>query len=404
MTGRKPKRILAIHRYYSPDTAPYATMLQCIVNQWHEDGFKVDVLSALPSYKASVEHDAVPQNEELPHGKVIRLNLPSEAGRPVIRVLNALKLCAAIFWYGLVLRRYSAIMISTSPPVMGGFVAMTVAKLTRSKFIYHCMDIHPEIGNISGEFSNPLVHKCLGFLDSLTCQFANVVVVLSEDMKRSLSQRKRGHGFNIAILNNFSLPDDVSVGGAEIEINPDKFTILFAGNIGRFQGLQTLVAAMAELAKNDEIEAVFMGDGQARGELELMAGRTGANIRFVGHHPVAVAKSAMTKTSIGYVSLVEGVCKYAYPSKTTVYLEQACPLLVSMESNASLAESVVENKLGVVVPPGNALALAACITELAADPRRVKQYRESAALYGAANFSPAVVLPAWSNLISRLLM
>ena len=46
-------------------------------------------------------------------------------------------------------------MASTAPPVVVGFAAALGARLTGGRFYYHCMDIHPEIGRLSGEFEEP---------------------------------------------------------------------------------------------------------------------------------------------------------------------------------------------------------------------------------------------------------
>ena len=403
MTGDgSRRRVLAVHRYYAPDTAPYAKMLQSIVLQWFHAGFDVDVLSAQPSYKSHSESTGLPRKEQLRHGWVTRLSLPNEAGRPLVRLFNAFRLCAALFWVAIIRSRYDAIMISTSPPVIGGFFASLVAKLSGAKFIYHCMDVHPEIGRISGEFSHPWVYKALRALDAGACARADVVVVLSEDMKSALEARKRGAQCQIKVINNFSLPSEPVSGESDIEIDPNKFTILFAGNIGRFQGLEVLLEAMARLKSNPLVEAVLMGDGVMREVLEAEVARTGANVRFVGQHSVAVAKSAMLASSVGYVSLIEGIYRYAYPSKTTTYLEQGCPLLVSIEPEAELAKQVISGQFGAVVRPGDVEGLVDQISELAGNPNTVKLYREQAAVAGPKMFSSENVLPAWGALLIGL--
>ncbi|MDN5882855.1 MAG: hypothetical protein L0H37_10850, partial [Nitrosospira sp.] len=175
----KSLKILAIHRYYWPDTSPYGAILRRIVKRWVDDGHNVDVLSSQPSYKAALKNEKMPRRSKLDGSRVIRLSLPGEAGRPLIRLLNALRLCWAIVLRALFLRRYDVIMVSTTPPVLGGVAAALLARLAGARFIYHCMDIHPEIGRISGEFRNPVVYKTLALLDAWSCRRAAPVVVLS---------------------------------------------------------------------------------------------------------------------------------------------------------------------------------------------------------------------------------
>ncbi len=393
-------KVLAIHRFYWPDTPPYASMLRTIVQQWVRDGHEVDVLSSQPSYKAGVDNQKQPAKEVVDGAQVVRLNLPSEAGKPLVRILNALRLGAGVFWQAVVRKRYDVIIVSTSPPVLGGWFSAVVAKLTCARFIYHCMDIHPEIGRISGEFQNPKVFSLLSRLDRWTCAQAQPVVVLSEDMANTLSARKSDDPPQTLVINNFSLPSHGSV-SEELPFHwPDEqFVLLFAGNIGRFQGLDVLIDAMASLSDRQDIRLVMMGDGIERKRLLQKVNETGANVLFVGHQPVEVAKAAMARASAGFVSLVPGLYRYAYPSKTMTYLEQGCPVLVAAETDSCLARDVVDNGAGLAVPNGDIGSLVDAIICLADEPESISAMRQNALKFSSQDFATDVVLTKWSSLL-----
>ena len=395
-------KVLAIHRFYWPDTPPYASMLRAIVRQWVSDGHEVDVLSSQPSYKAGIDNQKQPAREVVDGANVVRLNLPSEAGRPMVRALNALRLGAGVFWQAVVRKRYDVIMVSTSPPVLGGWFTAIVSRLTGARFIYHCMDIHPEIGRISGEFRNPRVFSLLSGLDRWTCSQARPVVVLSEDMANTLSVRKAGKLPETSIINNFSLPSDDS---ASVELPfswpKERFVLLFAGNIGRFQGLDTLIDAMARLRDRQDVRLVMMGDGTEKERLSGKAAENGANVSFVGHQSVEVAKAAMSRADAGFVSLVPDLYRYAYPSKTMTYLEQGCPVLVAVETDSCLARDVVGSGAGVAVPSGDIDALVNGIASLADEPEGMSSMRQNALEFSAQAFATDVVLARWSSLLEQ---
>ncbi len=393
-------KVLAIHRFYWPDTPPYASMLRTIVRQWVSEGHEVDVLSSQPSYKAGVDNQKQPAKEVVDGAQVVRLGLPSETGRPLVRILNALRLGAGVFWQALVRKRYDVIMVSTSPPVLGGWFTAMVAKISGARFIYHCMDIHPEIGRISGEFQNPKVFSLLSRLDRWTCAQAQPVVVLSNDMANTLRARQAGGPPETLVINNFSLPSEDSISGTLPFQWPDEqFVLLFAGNIGRFQGLDVLIDAMARLSGRQDIRLVMMGDGTEKERLSQRVGQTGANVLFVGHQPVEVAKAAMSKASAGFVSLVPELYRYAYPSKTMTYLEQGCPVLVAVEAGSCLARDVVDNSAGLAVPNGDVGALVDAIISLADDPEGIGSMRRNALKFAAQDFATDVVLARWSSLL-----
>lgn len=394
-------KILAVHRYYWPDTPPYAAMLRRIVSKWREAGHHVEVLSSQPSYKSGLKNELRPRHDQVDDTPVFRLNLPNESRRPILRVFNSLRL-GLILLQKAVLGRYDVIMISTSPPVLGGIAASIASKLTGARLIYHCMDIHPEIGKISGEFSNALVFKTLLKLDSLTCQRADPVVVLSKDMERALRLRPGGDSFSIKVLNNFSLPAEKTLpDDLPFEWPSAAFTLLFAGNLGRFQGLDTLVEAMGKLRHRQDVEVVMMGDGVAKHSLQMSAKKIGARIRFVGHQPVEVAKAAMLKADACFVSLTADIYRYAYPSKTMTYLEQGCPLVVVVEPESELALNVTKGGYGYTVAPGECEALAALLERIADMEGGVARLRQKAKAKGKQVFSENIVLPQWEYLLQK---
>ena len=392
-------KVLAIHRFYWPDTPPYASMLRVIVRQWVNDGHEVDVLSSQPSYKAGVKNQKQPAKEVVDGAQVARLNLPSETGRPLVRILNALRLGVGVFWQAVIRKRYDVVMISTSPPVLGGWFTALVARLTGARFIYHCMDIHPEIGRISGEFRNPGVFSLLSRIDRWTCAQARPVVVLSEDMADTLIARKAEAPPETLVINNFSLPSEDSASDElPFPWSDEQFVLLFAGNIGRFQGLDVLFDAMAHLRNRQDIRLVMMGDGTEKERLSRKAEESDANVSFVGHQSVEVAKAAMFKASAGFVSLVPELYRYAYPSKTMTYLEQGCPVLVAVETDSCLARDVVRNGAGMAVPSGDVDALVNAISSLADEPESISSMQTNALEFSVKAFATDVVLAKWSSL------
>ena len=397
----RPLRIFAIHRYYWPDTPPYASMLRRILRRWRSDGHDVEVLSSQPSYKLSLDIAKRPATEDIDGVKVRRLRLPNETGRPLVRIVNALRLCAAILFRSVV-KRYDVIMISTSPPVLGGVAAALGARLSGARFIFHCMDIHPEVGRVSGEFSRPSVFRLLRRLDTWSCKKADPVVVLSGDMEETLRERPGGEQLKITVLNNFNLPSDGPPASPDpLSVDPHTLTVLFAGNVGRFQGLDSVVDAMALLRARDDIEFIIMGEGAAKAELEEKAARQQARVRFVGHQPVEVAKAAMREVDLGYVSLAPDVYRYAFPSKTMTYLTQGCPLIVAVEQHSELARDTLEQGYGFWTAPEDSEALARLLTDIADNKRQLEGMSARALDKARSKYEESAVLENWSRIIQQ---
>lgn len=393
-------KVLVVHRYYVPDTASCGAILQRIVRRWVQDGHKVDVLTGQPSYKASLSNEKSPKYEVADGARVRRLSLPSEAGRSFVRVVNAVRLVSVVLWKALT-ARYDVIMVSTIPPVVSATASAIAARLTGARLIYHCQDIHPEVGRLSGEFANPLVFRVLQGMDSYSCRRANPVVVLSSDMADTIRARPKAGNTRVEVLNNFSVAsEEPTPDTLPFMVDPAKLSILFAGNIGRFQGLDIVIDAMARLKGRDDIEFILMGEGVARETLQRQARQANANVRFVGHQPVAVAKACMRQVDAGFVSLVPGLYRYVYPSKTMAYLEQGCPLIVAAEQESELVKSVEADGVGYSVPSGDGAALAALLARLAEDRSWVPAMRKAALQKAQTAFSESVVLAEWSKMLN----
>jgi glycosyltransferase involved in cell wall biosynthesis len=373
--------------------------MRSIAVHLREEGHEVEVLSAQPSYRPGAEMQRRPRIEHVDGIRVDRLKLPTEVGRPLIRISNALGLGLSILRRALT-RRFDVILVTSIPPVLGGVFAALAARLSGTRMIYYCMDLHPEIGRVSGDFANPFLYRLLQVLDSWSCRQARPVLVHSEDMRQTLRSRPRGDEPRIELLNNFALPSCESK-SAELELNAqgNQLTVIYAGNIGRFQGLETAIDAMALLKERRDIELIIMGDGVSREALVERAKQGGANVRFLPYQPVEVAKSAIRQADIGLVTLVPGVYRYAYPSKTMAYLEQGRPIIAAVEAESEFATTMEERGYGLIVPIGDVGSMAKRFVDLANDSRWKEPMNNAARVAFDSEFSAQVALRRWSRVL-----
>ena len=402
-------RILAVHRYFWPDTPPYASFLRSIGQRWATDGHNVEVLTAQPSYTSSSGVGPRPSSERLDDLDVTRIRVVPEGGRVPGQLLNLVVFPAQIAWKILTGPHRDMIMCSTAPQVTLGFAVSAAARLRGSKFVYHCMDLHPEIGRLSGEFANPVAFKVLSKMDLFAMRRADSIVVLSQDMKAAVLARDASLGSKIEIINNFALPDDTTSSALPLEpANPGTLRIIFTGNIGRFQGLETAIDAVRELSPGTPVELVFMGEGKAKESLTAAAraveGRDDRTITFLPHGSAAEAKALMRTADLGLVSLVPEVVNYAYPSKTATYAVEGLPLLVACDQESELAQTVQGQGLGLSVPTGDVNAMVQAI-ETAREQLAVDGgtgWRKSITHYAEREFDEQAVLERWSGLAKSM--
>lgn len=400
-------RVIAIHRYFWPDSPPYASFLRQIAGRWVEEGHSVEVLTGQPSYASSGEHSL--RTETLDGLSIRRLPVMRDRSGGWRQLANLVIFPVLVAARILIGRRPDVVMCSTVPQVTLGTAVSIAARLRRAPFVYHCMDLHPEIGRISGEFAHPLVYRVLSRIDLATMRRAARVVVLSEDMHRSVIERDPDLAGKVVILNNWALPDFADPEPAPLaEPAPGVLRVVFAGNLGRFQGLERVVEALADLPEDIRVEMVFMGEGRAKGDIEAAAdagaGHPGVDIDFVPQGPASAAKALMSTAHLGLVTLVPDVVRYAYPSKTATYATEGLPLLVVCEQDSELARTVRDNGLGWSTSAtdrrGLVQALVEAADELATDGFAAR--RQAVSEYAEDAFGQHQALDRWSALLADI--
>lgn len=395
--------ILVLHRYYWPDKAPCANILKEIVAHLADEGNRLEVVSSKPSRYSANESQEISALTFENSVKVNRLDLPVEYGRSIIRVTNAIRLGIYVLFKSL-FNNYDVIISTSIPPVLGGFFSALSAKLTGSKFIYYSMDLHPELGQVSGDFKNPLLFKILQSIDNWTCLQADPVLVHSIDMLNTLRNRPSGNKFKIELVNNFAISSKnnhdhtYKHNKTKRQVN---LRLIFAGNIGRFQGLESFIHALGIIKHRKDIELILIGEGAQKNSLKTSADELNANVLFLDYQPLETVKSIIKTADIGLVTLIPEMYKYAYPSKTMIYLEQGIPIITNIEANSELVKQMELEGYGFSVSNDDANIISEMLLNLADDITWKAPMKKAALKAFEKNFSSDIILQKWSNLLNR---
>lgn len=402
MTPPRRRRILLIHRFYWPDTPPYGHILKEIATRLAAEGHQVEVLSTQPCYKQGLDHLRQPATSLEEGVSVRRIRLRCEVGRgPLLKAWNILRYLLAVTYHALRHRRFDIVVTATTPAVFAGFAGRCAARMSGAKLIYNCMDLHPELGELSGDFSNNLLRTLLQRTENKTCRRATSIVVLSEDMRDSIVARDPKFKDKTSIINNFTVPDETDAPDPVVpERRPGVLRVIFAGNVGRFQGLETMIDAMLKLGPDASTELMVVGDGKMLGTLrERVAVLDGKTVHFIPHQPLPAARRLVQSAQLGFISLQPDIYRYAYPSKTMFYLEEGTPLLAAIEPDSELARMIRDDGIGVVVAPGDVDALTTSLRDAATQFAEGASMRAHVRSIAEARFDRTQTLDRWSKLV-----
>ncbi len=391
-------KILVITHNYWPEQSGY--LYGEIVERFVSDGNNVDVITYNTARNKKIKLEKYVSNPNVRRIKIINKFQNNRLGKLINTIIFGLN----IFFISFKKERYDKIVCACSHLLFIGFISSIISKIHNSKFIYSIGDLHPESGMASGDFRNKILVKILKYIDTYACKISEYIVVLSDDMAQSLRDRNILDSNKVIKIPN--IPHNNlqklkgSVNDTILEKNKKKFRIVFTGNIGRFQGLETVIEAMKLIKENKKIEIIFLGSGVNEKKLKRNSEELlNKSIFFIKPREIKFVNSLISSADIGLVSLLDGVEKCAFPSKMSGYLSMHCPLLVVANEKSELYKMTLDLKIGVSVSQNKPKELSKMILKISNENNFKEQFKKNIINVMNSFYSRDRILDQWSELI-----
>jgi putative colanic acid biosynthesis glycosyltransferase WcaI len=298
------------------------------------------------------------------------------------------------------------VMYVWHPPLTVGVSAWVISKLKRVPFVYDVQDLWPESALASGLMQpGPLVDGLYRLADWVYARAPRILVV-SQPAAEHLRQRGVDAG-KISVAPHWldTTPfERESARDVRAEFGwGNKFVVMFAGNLGMVQGLETLIEAAALLRDRAGVEFVLVGDGSDRARLESMvAEKHLANVRFAGRHPPAEMPAFMRAADALVVHLRRSeIADHVVPTKILSYLAAGRPVVCA--TTGASADLVRAANVGLTCEPSDAPALAAAIADLASMPADAREtLGRNGRAYLHAHFEKQTVIDGYERALDAL--
>jgi glycosyltransferase involved in cell wall biosynthesis len=181
------------------------------------------------------------------------------------------------------------------------------------------------------------------------------------------------------------------------------FNVMFAGNLGTVQSLDTILEAAERVCDLTDVRFVFVGSGSRDGWLADEVRRRGlTNVQLVGRFAADLMPSILSQASALLVTLVQNpIMAQTIPSKIQAYLAAGKPILAGLDGEG--AAIVLEAKAGLVCPAEDGPGLADAVRRLYAlsEVDRDKMGAAGRAYY-QRHFDPAVLAERLKVRLERL--
>ncbi|MDX2272634.1 MAG: WcaI family glycosyltransferase [Cyanobacteriota bacterium] len=186
----------------------------------------------------------------------------------------------------------------------------------------------------------------------------------------------------------------------ELGIPTSSRVILYSGNMGKKQGLETVIEAAYILKRQENLLFLLCGDGPTRPELERKGHDLGlTHVRFIPLQPPTRLNALLNLATLHLLPQRADMSEIVLPSKLAGMLACGGAVIATAEPQTALGKMVVAAG-GSLTPPGDSQALADQILFLLEHPQHRQTMQQKAREYALAHLAQEAILQGFERQIS----
>ena len=243
------------------------------------------------------------------------------------------------------------------------FPVALLARVTRKPIVHEINGPHLDIA-VTYPWIWPF-HGLLNWMQRVQYRWADALVAVTPQLQRWL--RSEGCTNPIEVVPNGANLDYFNPGLSMRTGLPARYVVFFGG-FARWQGITTMLDAVQHPSWPSDVFLVIVGDGQMRPEVERAALQT-PRLQYLGRLPYREVGGVVASALASLVPKIRDNDRDetgVFPVKLFEIMACGVPAVVS--DYPGQADLVRRGRCGLVVPPGDAAALAVAVGELAANP------------------------------------
>lgn len=343
-------KILVISQYFWPEDF----RINDICKGLKEEGHEVTVLTGLPNYPFGKVYDGYSFFNRGPKEyegiKIKRCAvIPRGKDNAAMLALNYISFMvnASIKIIPLLFEKYDRVFVFQVSPITSAIPAIIYSKVKKVPSYIYIQDLWPETFYSIININNKKIRKVFKRICNKIYNSFDNLLIASLGYEKILVQE------GIKKEKLYYLPqwaeDFYSNVDETNEVDDDKFTITFAGNIGKAQSVDTIIKA-ANLAKdNKNIIWQIIGDGSEFENVKKMAQdfELTDTVKFVGRRPSSEMPKYFSKSQGLIVTLKdEEILRVTLPAKVQSYMAAGKPILAAISGEGK--KVIEESRCGLV--------------------------------------------------------
>jgi len=290
---------------------------------------------------------------------------------------------------------YGNILLVSNPIFLVWLISLIkIRKKWDVKLIVH--DVFPE--NILAIKKNNIIIKLfypvVKFSFDAAFSKMNTLILLGRDMQNVIA-RKINNKVKMVIIENWADTDSI------ISLPSDQITtkFLFAGNLGRVQGIEILLKAINNV-KSSNFQFTFIGAGAMQSSInDYIKIANNKQVELFPWQPREKQNEFLSNYTIGVVTLSPNMYGLGVPSKFCNLLASGKPVLYIGPLNSEIHLVLKEFQIGWYAEAGNLLDITNAIRNIIdTDKKTIEIYSKNARNLAITKYNKYATLIKYNNL------
>ena len=370
-------KLIYFVQYFPPEKASGLQLVEDLLEGFTKQGWEVDLFTPTPTRGITAEQ----RNEYLKRriekkydGKLTihRMHLYREEKGFISRAIRYLIFSIECFWKAVTVPA-DYIFTGSGPPTQGVVVGLAKKIARKKKVIYNLQDIFPDSLVTSGLCSEKSVLMKIGHaLENFTYRNADVIITITDAMKENII-KKGVPSEKVKVVQNWIDIDTVRPISPEknklydeLKIDRNTFNVVYAGNIGKVQGVDVITRAAEELLGHKDIHFLIFGNGSEEETIKQQAKKL-TNISIFPLQPIERVSEVYSLGNVSVIPCRPGTGGSGMPSKTWTIMATGTAIIASFDYGGEMENVINHAKCGCCIEAGNAELLAETICNMKND-------------------------------------
>lgn len=259
------------------------------------------------------------------------------------------------------------VIVVPSPPLTLALVGLLAGRRHRCPVVYNVQDLYPEVASAVGGTPG-LVQRAMQLIARLVYRWVDLVVVIDPAFEPAITgacpTAKVASIRNGIDMDPFEEAHRDNAFLRSLGVDPASMVVMYAGNVGRSQDLDTLISATKSAGA-----ALVVHGGGARLEMlrTQVAAPEASHVHLSGYVPREQLGTLYASADLHVVPLKPAVAWASVPSKLLSIFAAGRPAVLAAEIDSPAANILEEAGAGWRVEPGDSAAMQRTISDALVD-------------------------------------